>query len=82
MKTDSIVKPDPTAAIMIAEKFGVSPCDCAFVGDSDVDVITAKNAGMFSVAVSWGYRDRKCLVACAPDAIADKPSELADILLR
>ena len=43
-------KPDPTVPLMIAERFGVSPQECAFIGDSDVDVMTAKNSGMTAVA--------------------------------
>ena len=76
-QTSLPVKPDPTAAIMIAEKFGVSPCDCAFVGDSDVDVQTAKNAGMYAVACSWGYRPRETLEGA--DFVIDSPAELMEI---
>jgi len=67
-------KPDPTVALMIAERFGVLPSECAFIGDSDVDVMTAKNAGMYSVACSWGYRPRKELVGA--DIVIDRPIEL------
>ena len=52
-------KPDPTVPLMIAKEFGVSPEQCVFIGDSDVDVMTAKNSGMTSVACSWGYRPRE-----------------------
>ena len=76
------IKPDPTVPLMIAEKFGCKPEECAFVGDSDVDVKTGHNSGMFSVAVTWGYRDRECLLALSPDAVADKPSDLVDIFVK
>jgi phosphoglycolate phosphatase len=42
---------------------------------------TAKNAGMPAIGVSWGYRDRALLLAESPDAIADTPDQLAQILL-
>lgn len=78
-ETDFPKKPDPTAALYIADKLGIDVKDCAFIGDSDVDVQTAHNSHMLSVAVSWGYRDRDMLVACKPDHIADTPYELLDI---
>ena len=70
-------KPDPTVALMIADRFGAAPCECAFIGDSDVDVKTAKNAGMTSVACSWGYRP-VCELADA-DVIIDRAEELLNI---
>ena len=70
-------KPDPTVALMIAERFGVTPCQCAFIGDSDVDVKTAENAGMTSVACSWGYRPVSELASA--DMIIDRAEELVNI---
>ena len=52
---------------------------CAFIGDGDADVITAKNAGFASVAVSWGFRDREALEKLHPDIIIDAPTELLEI---
>ena len=49
------VKPDPFLSNRILSRLGVSPDDCIFVGDSDVDFATAKNAGMTHVAVTWGF---------------------------
>ena len=70
-------KPDPTVPLMLADKFGVAPNECAFVGDSEVDVQTARNAGMLSVACSWGYRERALL--CEADHIIDDARELLRI---
>jgi phosphoglycolate phosphatase len=75
-------KPDPTVPLMIAEQLGVAPYECAFVGDSEVDIRTAKNAGMPAIGVSWGYRDRELLIAEHPDALAATPDELSQILLK
>jgi phosphoglycolate phosphatase len=69
-------KPDPTVPIMIAEKFGVAPTDTYFIGDSEVDVITGKNAGMITLAVSWGFRDRAVLEEVKPDFLFDTREEL------
>ena len=70
-------KPDPTVPLMIAERFGVSPQECAFIGDSDVDVMTAKNSGMTAVACSWGYRPGEALQDA--DYIIDDARELLSI---
>ena len=81
-QTNMPVKPDPTAPHYIAKNFGVLPNECAFIGDSDVDVKTAKNSGMFSLAVSWGFRDKNILESLEPDAIADTPEQLGAILTK
>ncbi len=70
-------KPNPTVPLMIASRFGVSADECAFIGDSDVDVITAKNAGMYSVAVTWGYRPRSELLDA--DVLVDTADELLSL---
>ncbi len=49
-------KPNPARAYLIAEEFGLDVSEIAFVGDSDVDMITACNAGTVPVGVAWGYR--------------------------
>lgn len=67
-------KPDPTVPLMIAAKLGAAPDECAFIGDSDVDVLTAKNSGMYAVAVTWGYRPRSELSDA--DALVDTADEL------
>ena len=70
-------KPDPTAPLLIASELGAEPWQCAFIGDSEVDIKTAQNAGMTAVAVSWGFRDREALVSAEPDVIIDAPNELS-----
>ena len=54
-------KPNPARAFMIADEFGEPIENVAFVGDSDVDMITACNAKAIPVGVSWGYRPAECL---------------------
>lgn len=70
-------KPDPTAPRMIAELFAVDTDDCAFIGDSEVDVLTAKNADMTAIGCSWGYRPAESLTDA--DIIANDPRELDEI---
>ena len=49
-------KPNPARAYLIAEEFGLDISEIAFIGDSDVDMLTACNAGAVPVGVAWGYR--------------------------
>lgn len=76
-QTELPTKPDPTAALMIAERMGLSPSEIAFVGDSQVDVATAKNAGMISVAVAWGYRPVSLLVEEGAEVTVSDAEELS-----
>jgi phosphoglycolate phosphatase len=78
-ETDLPRKPDPTAPLYIASTLGFEASECAFVGDSEVDIRTAQNSGMTSVAVSWGFRDRDALLSCTPDHIIDIPDKLLEI---
>jgi phosphoglycolate phosphatase len=54
-------KPNPARAFLIAEEFGEDIENIAFIGDSDVDMITACNAKAIPIGVSWGYRPADCL---------------------
>jgi phosphoglycolate phosphatase len=74
------LKPDPAAALEVAAALGVPPAACAMVGDSEVDVEVGRAAGMFTVAVSWGYRRREALADAAPDALVDTPGALPALL--
>lgn len=73
-------KPDPYGALTISNAFGIDPLEIVYVGDSDIDIQTAKNAGMIAVGVSWGYRSRDVLERANPDFIADDAKELSDII--
>lgn len=70
------VKPDPTAALAIAEKMDLTPTEIAFVGDSDVDMQTARNAGMLPVGVLWGYRDKETLLSGGAEMLLADPEGL------
>jgi phosphoglycolate phosphatase len=73
-------KPDPTGALDLAKLLHVSPEEIAFVGDSTVDIATAHNAGMISVAATWGYHDLADLISESPTHRIDGISELLDTL--
>ncbi|MDC0251999.1 HAD family hydrolase [bacterium] len=69
-------KPDPAGAIEAAERLGVTATDCWFVGDSDVDMFTAVNAGMHAIGVSWGFRSVEELRAAGAEIVIQNPAEL------
>ena len=75
-------KPDPTTALELAEVMGTPSEQVVFVGDSSVDIETARNAGMTSIAVTWGYRDREELEKAGPDRIVSVPREIAEWVER
>ncbi len=55
-------KPAPDAVFNVIDYFGVAPEDTVYIGDSEVDIETARNAGIDSVIVTWGFRDADMLV--------------------
>ena len=69
-------KPDPSSALWIASELGVAPREVLYVGDSDVDMRTARNAGFFACGVSWGYRDVPTLCSTGASGIASAPAEI------
>lgn len=73
-------KPDPFLSRRIAASLGVSPEECALVGDSDVDFATAKNAGMHHIGVTWGFRTKEQLRAAGVERFADTPREVGELL--
>lgn len=69
-------KPDPTGLLYVAEKLDVDIARIAYVGDSDVDIRAARNAGAFAISVTWGYQSTERLMALNPDALVSSPSDL------
>ncbi len=74
-------KPDPTGAFMVMESFGVKPEECAFVGDTGMDVAAGVNAGAFPIGVLWGFREKEELARFGAKAFATTADELKQILL-
>ncbi len=70
------VKPAPEAPRAVAKALGVAPESIIFIGDSDVDVMTAHGVGAACVGVTWGYRPREVLAGAGADMIAESPQEL------
>jgi phosphoglycolate phosphatase len=75
-------KPDPSGALEIASALGVAPPRMAMVGDTAIDIRTARAAGMLAVGVTWGFRPREEVAEAGADAVVGTPRELLEILLR
>ena len=71
-------KPDPYAAIQIAEKFGVKPEECVYIGDSEVDVATGTAAGMETLGVTWGFRSVEQLKEAGATILLDRPVQILE----
>lgn len=70
-------KPDPLPLTFAAEKIGVAPGDCIYVGDDERDIIAARAAGMPSVVALWGYRlSEDDPIAWNGDVLIDQPAAL------
>ncbi len=75
-------KPEPDTVYEAARRLGVRKEDCIYVGDSEVDLETAKNCGIPCISVSWGFRERKLLESLGAVRIADTPEELFHMLMK
>lgn len=78
----SPAKPSPDAALEIASTLGVSPSECIIIGDSEIDIATAENAGFDILSVSWGYASKSRLIAKGAQEIVETPDELLDYFLH
>lgn len=74
-------KPEPDTGLEILRRFDVAAGDSAYIGDSDVDMQTAKNIGAYAIGVTWGFRTKNDLINGGADIIIDKMSELAKIVI-
>lgn len=80
-QTDGVPKkPDPAGVYRIREELGFEKEDFLYVGDTCVDMKTGKAAGLFTVGVLWGFRDRRELEENHADAVIEKPAELLELL--
>ncbi len=77
---DVPIKPDPAAALDMLRQLDVTPSQCLYVGDTNTDMRTAVNAGMFPVGVAWGFRDEPELLQSGAKAILHCPDELMSLL--
>ncbi len=76
---DLPLKPAPDGVFRIMEALGVTAEEVLYMGDSGVDMQTAKNAGIYAVGCLWGFRPREELMQMGADAVIERPEEFLDI---
>ncbi len=71
-------KPDPQGARTLLEEVGVKPEEAMIIGDSDIDVLTGRNAGLWTCGVTYGFAPHT-FESAPPDVLVDSPAELAQL---
>ena len=75
-------KPEPDMVIMAMEEMGADKENSIYIGDSEVDIQTAKNAGIPCISVLWGFKDRKFLEDSGATVIVESMEELGERLVN
>jgi phosphoglycolate phosphatase len=73
-------KPDPAAAVELAERLGIPPRGFLYLGDTNTDMQTAGAAGMYPVGVLWGFRTADELTASGAKVLIEHPTDLLELL--
>ena len=73
-------KPAPDTVLQVLDILKIDSHQAIYVGDSDVDIMTAKNSNMRCISVTWGFRDREFLIKNNAEIIIDNPKEIIDYL--
>jgi len=76
------IKPDPVLAQEVLTLAKVSPDQAVLIGDTEVDMILAQRASIFSIGVLWGFRDRSVLEESGADTIIETPAQIIEYLDR
>ena len=74
-------KPAPDTVELALDRMGVSKEGAVYIGDSEVDVATAKNTGLPCICVTWGFRSRETLLEAGAKTLADTPQDLLRLLI-
>ena len=75
-KAGSPPKPDPTTALLIAGRLGLSPQEIIFLGDTSIDMQTADAAGMYGIGALWGFRSADEMISGGARMLVRKPHDL------
>ncbi len=75
-------KPAPDMVYHVLNRLNISPSEAVFIGDSDVDVKTAQNAGVAGIFVTWGFRSEACLREAGATRVVHTPAALAQMILK
>lgn len=75
-------KPAPDAVFGALKEIGADTDKAVYIGDSDVDIETARNSNLPCIAVTWGFRDKSVLEELTPEYIIDRPQDISNIILK
>lgn len=81
-RSDILRKPAPDMIYFALKQMEAAKEEAVYIGDSDVDIITADNAGLPAIGVTWGFRDRACLAGAGATVLADTVAQLQALLLN
>lgn len=81
-KEGSVLKPNPHEVLEVMKDLGAIAKDCVYVGDTDTDMQTGKNAKIYTIGVLWGFRGREELAKSGADAIVATPEELYKVITQ
>ncbi|MDD6069966.1 MAG: HAD family hydrolase [Clostridiales bacterium] len=73
-------KPAPDSVLEVLERLQVEKEEALYIGDSEVDVQTAENAGIRQISVEWGFRTRDVLLSCGAEHIVKTPGEILELV--
>ena len=73
-------KPAPDSLLAVMDTVGAKKSETIYVGDSEVDIQTARNAGVPCICVTWGFKDREFLLANGAEILVDAPCEILHII--
>ncbi|HPQ62410.1 MAG TPA: HAD family hydrolase [Bacillota bacterium] len=74
------IKPDPTSVLYLVKQLGIDRNKVLYVGDSEVDILTALNAGLESVGVLWGFRTETELRNAGAKHLVKSPGDIVKII--
>ncbi len=73
-------KPAPDSLLAVMQSMGAGTDSTVYIGDSEVDIQTAKNAGVDCISVTWGFKDKEFLVKSGATALVDTPKEILSLI--
>lgn len=82
LREDFAPKPDPASVYYVMQQLGANPASTLYCGDSDVDMITARNAGLAGCGVLWGFRDKKELSSAGASFLVNDVVELTELIFK
>ncbi len=74
-------KPDPAGAVEIMKELHIKPEECLFMGDTKIDMLTAKSANIDSIGVLWGFRDKKELIENGAKYVVAHPNDVIRLVV-